>query len=147
MENKDDALSRKDRNPYPRRTPPSPPPSRRASPPQQQQHRRWQHQRPGHRQHHQMERKRASQILRRSTTLKLTRYFHAECTPKPYLVDVLAFELGEELLQTLVISLNADGFEDSLIFMSMNILSNYTYGRTLTSLEDGELLPARPRRR
>lgn len=31
-----------------------------------------------------------------------------------YLVDVLALKLGEELLETLVISLNTDGGEDSL---------------------------------
>lgn len=31
-----------------------------------------------------------------------------------HLVDVLALELREELLQTLVVSLNADGLEDAL---------------------------------
>lgn len=36
----------------------------------------------------------------------------------PYLVDVLAIELGEELLEALVISLNADGAEDGLDIVS-----------------------------
>ena len=37
----------------------------------------------------------------------------------PYLVDVLALELGDELVETIGISLNADGVQDALEIISL----------------------------
>lgn len=63
-----------------------------------------------------------SELLRASgDQLEADRQFHVSASryfisieSKTYLVDVLARELGEELLETLILGLDADGAEDGL---------------------------------
>jgi hypothetical protein len=65
------------------------------------------------------------------------------------LVYVLAVELGDQLVETLVVSLDTDGFEDGLCYCkSLNAgVVSMARSLTLTSAAEGEVLPPRPRRR
>jgi hypothetical protein len=65
------------------------------------------------------------------------------------LVDVLALKLRNQLVETLVVSLDTDGFKDGLYYCkSLNAgMGGMARSLTLTSAAEGEVFPPRPRRR
>lgn len=64
-----------------------------------------------------------------------------------YLVDVLALKLGDELVETLAVSVDTDGLKDSLAMALIHDISPDLEYPTLMSAADGEVFPPRPRRR
>jgi len=124
-------LSRRDRIPCHHQTPPSPLPSRQASPPQRQQRHQQQHlQRLGQHHHHQMERMRVWWILQRST-IKVLAWF---------------YEQSLQVVRTSLISLPFNSSR-SLDRRSSSASIPTEERTSLISDSEGELLPARPRRR
>lgn len=73
-----DTLSRRDRSPYPRRTPPSPPPSPPSSPQRGRHHQRQRHHQQRHHRRRQRGRRRASQSRWRSAVRGVRGSSHAD---------------------------------------------------------------------